>query len=559
MVIKTTNAWPGHDLTFDFFVSDNEGTTIDPFTYTIKSPSITVDTKVMNSIDLAEIGVTNEAMHDGDSFMILIQSPIFGQIRADGEALDEGVSVSINAALEYYTDGKADASEDSFTLSVYWSDQQEDITVTTVLNRVEVGPQLKGTLLLKLTKRREAIASYALNYNSLTSDGENVIYKITEDPLWGMIEKKVGNGFSPLAWGSEFTQADIDYSRIYYHYYGGDQNDRVDYLGFEVSDETDRSITEKLEMEIEIATEDEAAYQTYEESNISNEFNLSDDAASHDYFDEEIADEADLSDYNYASSTLGPPTLLRIDTNSKHKLTPTDLGIIAPSRSDWIEVIAQPHLGRILKADDGNDFATANVGELVDGNIIFQSGPIAGSDQMEFVLFFTYDENRQETIVITVEVVGDDKGDYDDDKKQDISGSSSSSSTVNDDDDASAASGYVEMPSVKNTIEVKRDQEMFHYLSASSFYDFGICNIMRLFQYMNQTKKICHDLSGYLDLLVDVLHFYNFLKDTNLKVHILEIKCIIEMKSIYRPYGIKQDMDYESKKIRVIPYFQLRF
>ena len=26
VIVKTTPAWPGHDLTFDFFVSDNEGT-----------------------------------------------------------------------------------------------------------------------------------------------------------------------------------------------------------------------------------------------------------------------------------------------------------------------------------------------------------------------------------------------------------------------------------------------------------------------------------------------------------------------------------------------------
>ena len=145
--------------------------------------------------------------------------------------------------------------------------------------------------------------------------------------------------------------------------------------------------------------------------------------------------------------------MLLIDTSAKHILTPGDLGIVAPSRSDWIEVVSQPRLGRILKADDGTDFATASVGELVDGNIIFQSGPLAGSDEMEFVLFFTYDENRQESIVISVEVVGDEIVES---KKDDES--YSSSSTVND-----GESGFVEMPSVKNTIEVKRDQEMFTY------------------------------------------------------------------------------------------------
>ena len=122
---------------------------------------------------------------------------------------------------------------------------------------------------MKLAKRREAIASYALNYGNSGISTDKIMYKINEDPLWGMIEKKVGSGFSPLAWGSEFSQSDIDNGLIYYHYYGGDQNDRVDYLGFEVTDDKDESVTEKLEMEIDIlGDESEILYQNYNDDNI---------------------------------------------------------------------------------------------------------------------------------------------------------------------------------------------------------------------------------------------------------------------------------------------------
>ena len=455
VIIKTSNAWPGHDLTFDFFVSDNEGTTIDPFTFTIKSPSMTVDSGVMNRVDLAHIGVTEEARNDPEAFLILIQSPMFGLMKTDSELLDEGVSVSIDSVLEYFTDGTKDASEDSFTISVYWNDEQEDITVTTLLNKQLLGPQLKGTLLLKLTKRREPLASYALNYDSLGNTPDQIIYKINEDPLWGMIEKKVGGGYSPLAWGSEFSQEDVDYGLIYYHYYGGDQNDPVDYLGFDVRDQSDRLISEKLEMDISISPDEEQiSYPNYDENLSSSEFDLEDglETTIDDYFDDNIADEGTV-DYNYESSTLRPPTVLQIETNSKHKLTPRDLGIVAPSRNDWIEINSQPHLGRILKADDGNDFDTASVGELVDGNIIFQSGPLPGVDELKFDLFFPYDENRQETITIQVQV-------NDFQKKENDFSSSSSASAVNDENVGSSSSnGYVEMPSVKNTIEVKRDQD----------------------------------------------------------------------------------------------------
>ena len=59
--------------------------------------------------------------------------------------------------------------------------------------------------------------------------------------------------------------------------------------------------------------------------------------------------------------------MLQISTNSKHVLTPRDLGIVAPSSEDWIEIDEQPRFGRILKADDGTDFTTATVDDLIKG------------------------------------------------------------------------------------------------------------------------------------------------------------------------------------------------
>ena len=119
--------------------------------------------------------------------------------------------------------------------------------------------------MLKLSKRREALASYALNYESDGSASSDITYQINKDPLWGMVEKKVGNGFSPLAWGSEFSQEDVNYNRIYYHYYGGEQTDLVDHLGFKVTDKSGKSVTEQLEMEINISSEDVGgSYQEYD-------------------------------------------------------------------------------------------------------------------------------------------------------------------------------------------------------------------------------------------------------------------------------------------------------
>ena len=119
--------------------------------------------------------------------------------------------------------------------------------------------------MLKLSKRREALASYAQNYESDGSASSDITYQINKDPLWGMVEKKVGNGFSPLAWGSEFSQEDVNYNRIYYHYYGGEQTDLVDHLGFKVTDKSGKSVTEQLEMEINISSEDVGgSYQEYD-------------------------------------------------------------------------------------------------------------------------------------------------------------------------------------------------------------------------------------------------------------------------------------------------------
>ena len=80
---------------------------------------------------------------------------------------------------------------------------------------------------------------------------------------------------------------------------------------------------------------------------------------------------------------------------------------------------------------------------------------MSGFDQLKFVIFFTYDDGRQQTVTIPVEVQMNSKND-----KKDTDDFSSSSSTVNDGGSASS-SEFIEMPSVKNTIEVKRDQALF--------------------------------------------------------------------------------------------------
>jgi hypothetical protein len=115
------------------------------------------------------------------------------------------------------------------------------------------------------------------------------------------------------------------------------------------------------------------------------------------------ADEG-LTDYNFVVSTLGPPTLLKIQANSKHKLTPADLGIIAPSKDDWIELAVEPSLGFILLAENGNSFTTSQLGELMNGNIIFQSGPLGGKDEMEFTIYYAYDDNKQEWLEVSLEI-----------------------------------------------------------------------------------------------------------------------------------------------------------
>ena len=85
------------DRRFRIFLKTVSGTTIDPFTFTIHSPSITGDSGSSVPINLADVGVTQEALNYPEAFLIMIQAPVFGQIKNDGKILDEDNSVRIDS------------------------------------------------------------------------------------------------------------------------------------------------------------------------------------------------------------------------------------------------------------------------------------------------------------------------------------------------------------------------------------------------------------------------------------------------------------------------------
>lgn len=172
--------------------------------------------------------------------------------------MDENVDIAIGANLAYFTSGKSDSTEDSFTFTTYWNGNEEVIPVTTIINQKKssFGPEIRGTLQLTLTHRLQDIAAYALNYGSKKASSDDIVYTITEEPVWGMIELKVGYTYSPLGWRSTFTQTDIDNNLIRYHYYGGQQENSIpDILGFEVEDESGNKVSNKLQIEIKLEPE----------------------------------------------------------------------------------------------------------------------------------------------------------------------------------------------------------------------------------------------------------------------------------------------------------------
>ena len=69
--IKTMKNWPGHDLTFEFLVQDPQGTTIDPYTFTIKSPKLHLKRNEDIDIDLMDLGIEEDALYDETAFLLL--------------------------------------------------------------------------------------------------------------------------------------------------------------------------------------------------------------------------------------------------------------------------------------------------------------------------------------------------------------------------------------------------------------------------------------------------------------------------------------------------------
>ena len=75
VIIKTNEHWPGHDLIFEFLVQDPQGTTIDPYQFTIKSPKLQISQGESAEINLLELGIEEDALYDPDAFLLLQVHP----------------------------------------------------------------------------------------------------------------------------------------------------------------------------------------------------------------------------------------------------------------------------------------------------------------------------------------------------------------------------------------------------------------------------------------------------------------------------------------------------
>ena len=117
VIIKTNEHWPGHDLAFEFLVQDPQGTTIDPYQFTIKSPKMHIKQSESKEIDLLALGVEEDALYDPDAFILLKKSPHYGEIHIDGTKLEEEDSTGTDAILTYIPKAEHQLSEDFFTIS----------------------------------------------------------------------------------------------------------------------------------------------------------------------------------------------------------------------------------------------------------------------------------------------------------------------------------------------------------------------------------------------------------------------------------------------------------
>ena len=460
IIIKTTPHWPGHDLSFEFLVQAPEGTTIEPFVFSIKAPKIEVTPSKPYKIEMDELGI-EDALFAPNSFLLLKKSPQYGQIKTDGSLLAEEQSAGLDAQLTYEL-LDTQTSEDVFVISVYWDGKQDDIRVTVDVVELDDKPVSKGSLSLSVAERRTQINNEVLHFTPHTMTGskkQSVRYFITRDPLWGILEVKLGKNkvYSPLAWGSNFTQADIDRGLVFYHYYGNSAEE-MDNLGLKVQDTVTKSYTEiDLKMTIAIDSMDYNAFSS--------------ESSESDAIDSFTSDSSSFYDGQVdMSSTIEKAPLLKVKTNEKHTLTPSDLGITEPHSDDWIEVIKSPSLGELILADSGAEMTPQTLQELIDGKILYKSGDVPGSDQIEFLVYLISGNESEKKLIVNVKIEDDiyepEMELLDSDSSSamaDLAQALKADPTVRTElaaDDQSAGLGkFPAQPSVKNTIEVEAHKE----------------------------------------------------------------------------------------------------
>ena len=460
--VKTTSHWPGHELSFEFLVQAPEGTTIEPFIFRVQAPKIHVTPGSPYKIQMDELGI-EDALFAPNSFILLKKSPQYGQIKSDGNLLAEEQSAGIDAQLTYELIDYQ-TSEDVFILSVYWDGQQDDVRVTVDVSELDDKPVGKGSLELKVQERRTAILPDVLEFKpyAIKSKKQSVRYFITRDPLWGILEVKLGKNkvFSPLAWGSNFTQSDIDHGLIYYHYYGNSA-DEDDNLGLKVEDTVTRAYTE-IDLKMNIKMDNDYNFFSSDSEEIDDISSFTSDSSS--FYDGNSNEDL--------SSTIADTTpILKVKPNTKYTLTPADLGIVAPVSDDWIEVVRPPSLGDIILADSGNEMTPQTIQALLDGSILYKSGDLPGTDQIEFLVYLLSGNESERRIVVNVKIEDpevfepemDLSIDSDSSAMRELAKALEVDPTVRTElaaDDQKAGLGHFPpQPMVKNTIEVEAHKE----------------------------------------------------------------------------------------------------
>ena len=455
--IKTTSHWPGHELSFEFLVQAPEGTTIEPFVFKISAPKIVVTPAKPYRIQMDELGI-EDALFAPNSFLLLKKSPQYGQIKTDGNILGEEQSAGLDGQLTYELVDTA-TSEDMFIISVYWDGKQDDIRVTVDVAELDDKPVLRSSLDLRVQERRTAIESNVLHFTPhvVKSKKQSVRYFITRDPLWGILEVKLGknNVFSPLAWGSNFTQNDIDRGLVFYHYYGNSAEES-DNLGLKVQDTATKSYSE-VDLKVTIAI-DSLDYNVFSESESDVVDAFTSDSSS--FYDGQM----DMS------STIEAAPLLKVKSTTKYTLRPRDLGIVEPHAEDWIEVTKAPMLGDLILADSGNEMTPQTVQELIDGKILYKAGDIPGHDQIEFLVYLISGDESEMKIVVNVEIEDDfyapelDMIDSDAssamaDLAQALQADPTARTELAADDQQAGLGRFPQQPSVKTSIEVEAHKE----------------------------------------------------------------------------------------------------